>query len=77
MKRINVQKDVESRQRIAVASPKVLPTEKVTESINPEIMQQNGKTTEVPGDENHPTAATGPTAPAKRGRKTNGDVQKV
>lgn len=49
MKRVNIQQDVESRQRIAAASPKVFPTEQVTESVNPEIVQQNGKTTEVPG----------------------------
>ena len=77
MKRVNIQQDVESRQRIAAASPEVFPTEQVTESVNPEIVQQNGKTEEVPGGEDHPTAPAEPVPTAKRGRKANGDVQKV
>lgn len=77
MKRVNIQQDVESRQRIAAASPKVFPTEQVTESVTPEIVQQNGKTEEVPGGEDHPTAPAKPVPTAKRGRKANGDVQKV
>ena len=77
MKRVNIQQDVESRQRIAAASPKVFPTEQVTETVTPEIVQQNGKTEEVPGGEDHPTAPAEPVPTAKRGRKANGDVQKV
>ena len=77
MKRVNIQQDVESRQRIAASSPKVFPTEQVTESVNPEIVQQNGKTEKVPGGEDHPTAPAEPVPTAKRGRKANGDVQKV
>lgn len=77
MKRVNIQQDVESRQRIAAASPKAFPTEQVTESVNPEIVQQNGKTTEVPGDENHAIAPAEPVPTSKEDGRPTGTYKSI
>lgn len=76
MKRVNIQNDVESRQRIAAASPKPF-TERTDERMNPKNEQQDGTSEEVPGCEDHPIAPNEPVSPTKRGRKANGNVQKV
>lgn len=77
MKRVNIQKDVESRRRIAAGFPTPSTGEKVNECIEPKSEQSDGQTTEVPGDEDYPSPPTEPVAPPKRGRKANGNVQKV
>ena len=76
MKRVNIQNDVESRQRIAAASPKPF-TEKTDERMNPKNEQQDGTSEEVPGSKDYPIAPDEPVSPTKRGRKANGNVQKV
>lgn len=76
MKRVNIQNDVESRRRIAVGSPKPF-AESVNERINPETEQHDGTSAEVPGNEENPSSPTEPVPTSKRGRKANGNVQKV
>lgn len=76
MKRVNIQSDVESRHNIATAIPNapVTKPEVVTESSNTE---EDGKTEEVQGGEDHVTTQTEPDTAPKRGRKTKGDTEKV
>lgn len=76
MKRVNIQSDVDSRRNIATATPNVPVTkpETVTESRN---TQEDGKTEEVQGGEDHAPAQTESDTPSKRGRKTKGDTEKV
>ena len=76
MKRVNIQSDVESRRNIATAIPNALVTkpEIVTESRN---TQEDGKTEEVQGGENHAPTQTESDTPSKRGRKTKGDTEEV
>ena len=76
MKRVNIQNDVESRRRIAAASPKPF-TERTNERMNFKNEQQDGTSEEVPGSEDNPIAPVEPVSPTKRGRKANGNVQKV
>lgn len=76
MKRVNIQNDVESRRRIAAVSPKPF-TERTDERMNSKNEQQDGTSEEVPGSEDNPIAPIEPVPPTKRGRKANGNVQKV
>lgn len=76
MKRVNIQSDVESRRNIATATSNapVTKPEIVTESSN---IQEDGKTEEIQGGENHAPAGAESDTLSKRGRKTKGDTEKV
>ncbi len=71
MKRINIQRDVESRAKIATA-PKKKPTIKPLKPI-----ESDAKGEEIQRAEADAPADTPKQAPPKRGRKTKGDVQAV
>lgn len=75
MKRVNIQKDVESRNKIATSTPQE------TVSNNPETVSENAQIQENQLQESQLQERDQASSPVevsqKRGRKTKGDTQEI
>lgn len=77
MKRVNIQKDVESRRRIAAGFPTPASGEEINECIEPKGEESDGQTTEVSKDEADSASPTESVSAPKRRRKAAGNVQEI
>lgn len=71
MKKLNIQRDLDSRAAIAERTRRTKSVAAHVEPLNP---QTHGTSEETPGSENHPQDGDELRKPARKGRKAAGDV---